>query len=1102
MDDFFRSQQSPRGESQMSSAFVSPPRNGPMLPRRFTTDSGRVPTLSSITTAQRGPESQDFAVTATTTLHKVQLTRSDGESWALIVSWGRIGAGRGCLSAVVELLADTLEKKRMDYERLREHKRRFEAEIHKLDAQQRQEERELQLMQEDLTIGRFAGHQSEPTTPPEYRETSSGFPTLFSRPNRYSTSSLTSPPGLYNRPGRSGSQLASPQSGIIQQPRFAFDDQLPSRSVPGSRRNSDEDEKEEAVRQDPTSHRSTNAYCGRSSELRLVTSVLFHPVIALLSTARLNRYSMPVTRSRTYLGDIGLEDSNNTTGFLFGDEDSNSGENRTTPTAQINTTDAFPTLFRQQGYPNMILLSTYSLQDSVALGPSVLSASSTASDLAQSQFSEPETPSSNGWNSVNKHRSRQSMSAIGSTQLNGANSVGSPSEVSAIGSRPSNVRHSLDMKYFQETAPATGDSTPSSIVSPPTNHIMATPPKLQQSYSSNDVPTVKSTPGSSGLTSNANNHAQQHFHNHNASLGRIPAGAMPNRHSRELSNDSGMSGGRENGGYPSITSTLHANAAPFGPPATQSHSSASAIPALTSPTSSIPYPYYPGAGYNAPSGNGTFNSIPMLMQSMSNMSLGGSNPSAMYPAQNYTGYNPLYNATSRQPQDSQARVIQNRRQQDSEAMARFNNLPLEQVGGTIYQLCKDQHGCRYLQKQLENRLPEQVHMIWLETNQHVVELMTDPFGNYLCQKLLEYCSDDERTVLIQNAANDMVRIALNQHGTRALQKMIEHVTTPIQISLIIEALRHQVVELIQDLNGNHVIQKCLNKLSAVDASFIFEAVGNNCIDVGTHRHGCCVLQRCIDHADGAQKVWLIARITDHAVGLVQDPFGNYVVQYIIDLNEQSFTEPIVMQFKGRIPTLSKHKFSSNVIEKCLRCSTDVSKDMIVEEMLAPGEMTPLLRDSFANYVIQTALEYATPVMKHHLVETIRPLLPGIRTTPYGRRIQAKVQAYDARNGTNTTSGQATPSDTTGGQSVLRPAHIRAMSNSTSILASSGFTNGTNATNGVNGVRPAGATYPHSSTITVPPPQPQAPPQPPRLQNFSQQFASLGGPTENGETQWF
>lgn len=81
MDDFFRSQQSPRGESHVSGAFVSPPRNGPLLPRRFTTDSGRVPTLSSITTIPRAAEPQDFASTT------VRL-------WALGREWRE--GGRGC----------------------------------------------------------------------------------------------------------------------------------------------------------------------------------------------------------------------------------------------------------------------------------------------------------------------------------------------------------------------------------------------------------------------------------------------------------------------------------------------------------------------------------------------------------------------------------------------------------------------------------------------------------------------------------------------------------------------------------------------------------------------------------------------------------------------------------------------------------------------------------------------------------------------------------------------------------------------------------------------------------------------------------------------
>lgn len=432
-------------------------------------------------------------------------------------------------------------------------------------------------------------------------------------------------------------------------------------------------------------------------------------------------------------------------------------------------------------------------------------------------------------------------------------------------------------------------------------------------------------------------------------------------------------------------------------------------------------------------------------------------------------------------------------------MSRYQNMPLESFRSQIYELCKDQHGCRYLQKKLEERNAEQVHMIWLETNQHVIELMTDPFGNYLCQKLLEYCNDDERTVLIQNASQDMIRIALNQHGTRALQKMIEYVNTPQQVHLIIEALRFRVVELIQDLNGNHVIQKCLNKLTSADAQFIFDAVGNNCIEVGTHRHGCCVLQRCIDHASGDQKQWLVSRITEHARILVQDPFGNYVVQYIIDLNEPTFTEPVVQMFQGCIGQLSRHKFSSNVIEKCLRCAQAPSKDLIVEEMLAPVEIERLLRDSFANYVIQTALEFATPHQKYRLVEAIRPILPQIRTTPYGRRIQAKVSAYDNR-GSAASSGQVTPADNTQGQIPLRPGHNRGLSGNGPMLPNNGATNG---------ARQSLAQYPSSATLTVSPPSGVTPTQQapqfgqagPGLNGGAAQQPPSTGPNDNGEPRW-
>lgn len=55
---------------------------------------------------------------------------------------------------------------------------------------------------------------------------------------------------------------------------------------------------------------------------------------------------------------------------------------------------------------------------------------------------------------------------------------------------------------------------------------------------------------------------------------------------------------------------------------------------------------------------------------------------------------------------------------------RFAGMRLEDLQGDILPLCKDQHGCRYLQKKLEEEVPEHRDMIFRETYGHFPELMT------------------------------------------------------------------------------------------------------------------------------------------------------------------------------------------------------------------------------------------------------------------------------------------------------------------------------------------------------------------------------------------
>ncbi|KAG9088655.1 hypothetical protein FS749_001995 [Ceratobasidium sp. UAMH 11750] len=161
----------------------------------------------------------------------------------------------------------------------------------------------------------------------------------------------------------------------------------------------------------------------------------------------------------------------------------------------------------------------------------------------------------------------------------------------------------------------------------------------------------------------------------------------------------------------------------------------------------------------------------------------------------------------------------------------FSGTCLEEPLNWISALCKDQYGCRYLQKKLEEDVLENCDVIFYKTVSLFAELMVDPFGNYLCQKIFEYLTDEQRNMICDCIAHDLVRLSLNIHSTWVMQKMIHFLSMQrqvnpssydIQICSIIMALSMHIVTLIKDLHGNHVVQKCLTYLTPEDNQIALE----------------------------------------------------------------------------------------------------------------------------------------------------------------------------------------------------------------------------------------------------------------------------------------
>ncbi|KAI3996748.1 hypothetical protein MKX01_041048 [Papaver californicum] len=318
---------------------------------------------------------------------------------------------------------------------------------------------------------------------------------------------------------------------------------------------------------------------------------------------------------------------------------------------------------------------------------------------------------------------------------------------------------------------------------------------------------------------------------------------------------------------------------------------------------------------------------------------------------------------------------------------KFNSV--DDVAGRIYKLAKDQNGARFLQRRFIEGTAEDINKICCEIIDHIVELMTDSFGNYLVQKLLEVCSETQRMQILRaitRKPGDLVKISSDMHGTRAVQKVIETLKTAEQFSMVVSSLKPGIVSLIKDPHGNHVAQRCLQHLMPQYSGFLFEAVTAQCFELATDRHGCCVLQKCLSNSDFEQKRRLICEVTSNALILSQDPFGNYVVQFILELEVPWATADALSQLDGNYGNLSMQKYSSNVVEKCLKYGGEERRPRIIKELISNSCLDQILLHPYGNYVIQAALNSSKGDLHAALVEAIDPHVPALKTSPFGKKV--------------------------------------------------------------------------------------------------------------------
>jgi len=79
---------------------------------------------------------------------------------------------------------------------------------------------------------------------------------------------------------------------------------------------------------------------------------------------------------------------------------------------------------------------------------------------------------------------------------------------------------------------------------------------------------------------------------------------------------------------------------------------------------------------------------------------------------------------------------------------------------------------------------------------------------------------------------------------------------------------------------------------------------------------------------------ILDELHEQAESLIQDQYGNYVVQHVLEHGKPEDKARIVAFVRGKVCSYSQHKFASNVVEKCVTYSTRQDKTVLIDEVTA------------------------------------------------------------------------------------------------------------------------------------------------------------------------
>uniref|UniRef100_A0A183C736 PUM-HD domain-containing protein n=1 Tax=Globodera pallida TaxID=36090 RepID=A0A183C736_GLOPA len=181
--------------------------------------------------------------------------------------------------------------------------------------------------------------------------------------------------------------------------------------------------------------------------------------------------------------------------------------------------------------------------------------------------------------------------------------------------------------------------------------------------------------------------------------------------------------------------------------------------------------------------------------------------------------------------------------------------------------------------------------------------------------------------------------------------------SPQQTRPVLEQLHDNVLTLVTNQYGCHVIQRVLEHGLPEDRERIVRSLHENLFTLVTDKHGNYLIRRVLEHGLPEDRERIVRSLHENVTSLSLHEYGSRVIEHVIEHGLPEDRERIVRSLQGDIMKYAQDKFGSLVIEKCVICGTPEQKKALFNNVCVGGPQTlqnvrQLMADEFGTLVIQ------------------------------------------------------------------------------------------------------------------------------------------------------